>query len=280
MAGGSQQGIAGQPIGLKFGRHASELLGEYREPLEPTAVDTEAGVIGFRKGDRGRYAGGNEAPLDQRLPGFVLNSQEDIGTGRGVVAQLHFQSLEISGGPMVAWVLAGSIGIVRFAEHARLSGTGKIERQCEGTFLPEAHVDRCGVTLHVVGLAVVRQRVVLEIPYPSPFVGETNVEQHAPQPADVLRDPAFVGPEFALPLPQLPLVEIGLQGPLVEKVARRDLNDHENDERKTQQQRNGNEQPLHDVGKHGRALGMPPGASLPRPGKGAVPDSSLADGRG
>ena len=117
-------------------------------------------------------------------------------------------------------------------------------------------MDGRGIALNVVGGAVVSQRVVFEIADAHPIVGEPHVEQNAPQPADILRDPAFVGAEFAFPLAQLPLVEIGLQGPLVEKIARRNLDDHEDDEGKAEEQRNGDEQALDDVGVHGRLLRM------------------------
>ena len=152
---------------------------------------------------------------------------------------------------MVARVLACRIGIVRLAEHAGGARGVEIEGQGEGALVPQPHVDGRGVALDIVGGAVVGQRVVLKITDADPLVGEPHVEQDAPQPADVLRDPALVGAEFTFPLAQLPLVEVGLQGPLVEKVAGGDLDDHENDEGEAEQQRNGDEQALDDVGVHG-----------------------------
>ena len=136
---------------------------------------------------------------------------------------------------MAARVLACRIGVVRLAEHAGGARGVEIEGQGEGALVPQPHVDGRGVALDVVGGAVIGQRVVLKISDAHPFIGEPYVEQDAPQPADVLRDPALVGAEFALPLAQLTLVEVGLQGPLVEKVAGGDLDDHENDEGKAEQ---------------------------------------------
>ena len=156
-------------------------------------------------------------------------------------------------------MFARGIGIIRPAKHARRAGSAEIEGQRVGPIVPQSHVDGGGVALDVIGLTVFSQRVVFEIADAGAFTRETHVEQNAPQPANVLRNPAFVGPEFTLPLTQLPLVQVWLQGPLVEKIAGSDLNDHENDESQAQQQRDGDEQPLRDVGIHGGVLDMQPG---------------------
>ena len=251
VAGGGHGCVAGEPDGLYLRGHAAVLPREQHEALQASPVDVEAGVVGVRQRDRRRAVGGDETPFDQRLAVLVLYAQENVGAGSNVVTQIHLQRLEVTGGPVVAWVLACRIGVIRLAEHAGGARGVEIERQGEGTLVPQPHVDGRGIALDVVGGAVIGQRVVLKIADADPFVGEPHVEQDASQPADVLREPALVGAEFALPLAQLPLVEVGLQGPLVEKIAGGNLNDHENDEGKAEQQRNGDEQALDNVGVHG-----------------------------
>ena len=235
------------------------LAGEQHETLEPAAVDAEARVVGVAQGDGSGRPGGDEAPFDQRLAVGVLDAQEDVGAGSAVVAQVHFERLEIRLRPVVSRVFAAHVGVVRLAQHARAARGAEVESQREGPLVAQPHVDGGGVAPDVVGVAVLRQGVVLEIADAHAFAGEAHVEQHAPQPANVLRHPALVGAEFPLPLAQLPLVQVGLQRPLVEEIAGRDLDDHENDERQAQQQRDGDEQPLHDVGQHGGIPELPPG---------------------
>ena len=245
-----QRRVAGEPGGLQRRWHAAVLLRKQHESFQALPVDAEAGVIGVRQGDRGRRTGSDEAPFDQDLAVLVLHPQENVGAGSRVVAQFHFQRLEVRGSPVVAWVLARRVGIVRPAEGARRARRVEVEGQGKGALISKPDVDGRGAALDVVGIAVVGQRVVLEIADADPLVGEAHVEQDAPQPADVLRDPALIGTEFAFPLAQLPLVEVGLQGPLVEKIAGRDLNDHENDEGEAEEQRDGGQQALDDVGIH------------------------------
>ena len=136
VAGDGQRRVTGEPRRPQLRRHAAVLLGEQHEPFEVIPVDAEAGVIGVRQGDRCRCAGGDKAPFDQCLAALVLNAQENVRTGSRIVVQVHFQRLEVIGGPMVAGMLAGRVGVVRLAQHAGGAGEIEIEGQGEGAFVP------------------------------------------------------------------------------------------------------------------------------------------------
>ena len=235
---------------------SAALAREEKQALEPLPVHCEAGVVGVCQRHRDRFVVGDGPALLKSLSVPVLDAQENVRAVNPVVAQVHFDGTKFIPRPVVPGVLTGRVGVVRPLQYADCSGRFEVEPEPERAVCLRDKDGR-GVAGDLVGVTVGGEIGVFEVGDANAFAGETDVEQHAAQPPKVLVAPALVGAELAFPLAQLPLIEVGLERPLVEVVPRSDLDDHEDHEGQGEERRYRYQQPPYDVGRHGRTVPGP-----------------------